>query len=707
MVEISDRRIGTLRQFAPLPPLMTPEEILGDALPVLDPPSRMTVTDAAERYIRIQAQGAWQQYDREVTPYMVEPADMTQSRRFKAVAFEGPSQSGKTMMLQSVSMHAVTVDQAPTLIVHMSKPERDKWVEEKLDPLIRNSPEILDRLGRAREDDTFSRKRFKGMRLLIGYPTPQMLSGGTYKLVLLTDIDHHPLVLGGKDNPEGSPFRMAMQRIKTYLSRGCVLVEGSPAWPVSDPDWTPTPGAPHELPPVKGGIAAIYNQGTRARLYWECPDCGELFEPRFDRLHYDAALDPGAAGDAAEMECPHCGSLIAPRHKAELNRGILKGRGGWLHEGQEGELVSIDDSDIRRTEIASYQLNGAAASFQSWRDLVADYERARRQVEELDDETDLATVYYTGIGLPYRPLKLGKGDDVGLQFLRDNAQATPRGVLPSWTRFVTVTVDVQDYRFPVQVTAWGPGNMAQIVDRYDIVAPPEGAPSTDAERSVQPPKYAEDWRALEELGEKVWPVEGANYGLRALGLVVDFQGSPGVSDNAEKFWRDRSAAGQGKRWFISRGHGGWKVPRRVWHEAPERGSKGKKARAIKLLNIATDRLKDTIAAMISRADGDAAGALYTGAWMTDDQLEELIAEERLSAGWAKRKGKTRNETLDLSHMARAVAEQLKMLTIKDWEHPPLWAAAGPENTMAVENGATPEPAPASGRKARRIPRRLF
>ncbi|MBL3580772.1 phage terminase large subunit family protein, partial [Rhodovulum visakhapatnamense] len=209
--------------------------------------------------------------------YMVEPSDVTQSRIFKVVAFMGPSQSGKTMMLQTVSLHAVTCDQNPTLIVHMSRPERDKWVEEKLNQLICNSPEVYSRLGRGRDDDTFSRKRFRGMRLLIGYPTPQVLSGGTYKTVLLTDLDHMPLVLGGKDNPEGAPVRMAVQRIKSYLSRGCVLAESSPAFPVTDPSWQPDPATPHLLPPVKGGIARLYNDGTRARLYWECPDCGEEF----------------------------------------------------------------------------------------------------------------------------------------------------------------------------------------------------------------------------------------------------------------------------------------------------------------------------------------------------------------------------------------------------------------------------------------------
>jgi phage terminase large subunit GpA-like protein len=364
MFELSDVRIGQVQRLRQLPPMMTPEELFADALPLLDPPSRMSVTDAAERYMRVEVQGAWQNFDRSVTPYMVEPTDMTQSRLFRGVGFVGPSQSGKTKMLETVAAHAVTVNQRPTLIVHMTRSDRDKWVEDKLDPTIRNSPELHAALGKARDDSSFSRKRFKGMRLNIAYPTPTTLSGGTYALVLLTDLDHMPLVLGSRDNPEGTPVQMALQRIKTFLSQGCVLAEGSPALLVNDPSWRPTRAAPHELPPVDGGIVAVYNSGTRGRWYWECPDCGDEFEPRFDRLKYDESLLPVEAGERAEMMCPHCGTLIGHRHKQELNRAAWAGRGGWRHESRiPGEVCPIDDANVRRAQMATYALNGAAASF--------------------------------------------------------------------------------------------------------------------------------------------------------------------------------------------------------------------------------------------------------------------------------------------------------------------------------------------------------
>lgn len=702
MVQITDSRIGGALSFAPLPALCTPRELLADALPVLDPPSRLSVTDAAERFVRIEAQGAWQDFDRSVTPYMVEPTDMTQSRLFKGVAFVGPSQSGKTKMLETVAYHAVTCDQRPTLIIHMTKGDRDKWVEEKVDPVILNSPELFDRLGKSRDDSTFSRKRFRGMRLTIGYPTPTILSGGTYGLVLLTDYDHMPLVLGGADNPEGSPFRMGIQRIRSFLSRGCVLAEGSPARPVTDVSWRPRTEAPHEMPPVAGGIVRLYNQGTRARWHWECPECGEEFEPNFDLLDYDDALDPGAAGELAVMCCPNNGCVIEHRHKMELNRRALAGHGGWRHEAVDGRLVTIDDPEIRKTNIASYALNGAAATFSNWSEMVSNYIAAVRIAETLGDESELSGVHYTEIGIPHRRLT-SDDDEIGIQFLRDHMQPGTKGIAPGWTRFITISVDVQGTYFPVQFTAWGTDGSCQVVDRFDLTQPPANAPNATPDehgnqRRLDPSRYLEDWAVLEPLAHRIIPVAGEEFGLKPIGVVVDFQGKAGVPDNAEAFLMARKRAGEGAQWRLSRGRGGFHMPFRTKYEFPEGGSKGKAARNIKLLTMATDRLKDTVDSALRKSAGGS-GAMYLGDWMTDEDLiGEFVAEERLTNGWEKKQGVVRNEGTDLSVQARALAEHKGLLRLNP-DRPLPWAVGGLENINAVSLD-TSRPSPSKSQATR-------
>lgn len=700
MVEITDRRIGGVYTIPPIPPFMSAEEIALDALPLLDPPSAITVTDAAERSIRVPVAGVWQAYDRAVTPYTVEPQDVTQSRRFTAVTFVGPSQSGKSQMLLNVALHAPLHERAPVQVIHMTRRDAEAWSEEKLDPTIRASPDLLARLGRGPTDSTMSRKRFQGMSISVGYPTASQLSSRTQRLVLLTDYDHMPQRLGPADRPEGSPFGMARRRVTTYLTRGCVLAESSPAFPIVKADWRSDPSRPHEFPPVSGGIVAIYNEGTRGRWHWECPDCAALFEPRFERLVYDRKAEPGAAGAGAEMQCPDCGSLIAHRHKIELNRRALADRGGWLHEARDGTLCRIGDAELRDTLIASYALNGVAASFTTWADLVASYEVARRTAEALDDDTDLAQVHYTQLGVPYLPRRLSDQGDQTVESLRETASAFAQGVCPAWTRFVTVSVDVQKGRFPVLVMAWGPQGERSIVDRFDLAEVPDHAPRAGA-RALDPATYLEDWSVLLDLAARVWPVAGAGYGLRAAAVAVDFQGEAGVSDRATAFWIARRREGEARRWFLTRGVGGFRTPARVWYDAPERGSKGAKARSIKLLSMAVDRLKDSVSAAISRTE-DGPGRQHVPGWLPGDHLGELVAEHRTKSGWEKRPGKTRNETFDLSVQALALAEHFGAQRI-DWTAPPPWAVSGAGNAFAVPldlppgdddpDPASPDPAP--------------
>lgn len=707
MVTMPDRPLGPVRRIPPLPPFASGAEILADELVLLDPPSSVSVTDAAERGIRVPVAGVWEAFDRKVAPYMVEPSDISQSRKFTAGIFVGPSQSGKSQMLLNTALHAPLHNPGPVQVIHMTKRDADAWVEEKLDPAIQNSPLVLERLGRAASDNTFSRKRFRGMRLTIGYPTATQLSSRTQRMVLLSDYDHMPATLGHKDRPEGTPFGMARRRVLTYMSQGFVLAESSPAYPQADASWKPDPTAPHMLPPATGGIVTLYNEGTRGRWYWACPDCGDDFEPTFARLRYDETLEPGAAGASAEMECPSCGSLIAHRRKIELNRAALNGRGGWLHEASDGSLCRIDDPRLRETSVASYALNGAAAAFSNWRDMVAAYETARRAAEAMGDETGLAEVTYTQIGLPYCPRRLIDGSEIDVQFLRDHASGGERGVCPAWTRFVTVTVDVQQTRFPVLVTAWGADGERAVIDRFELAKPPPDAPRA-ADRALDPARYVEDWQVLVPLADRVWPVAGAGYGLRALAVAVDFQGAPGVSDRAEQFWRSRRTAGDGRRWFLSRGWGGRKVRGRVWYAAPEQASKGKKARSIRLLNMAVDALKDSVDAALRRTE-DGAGRLHLPAWLAEDQLAEFAAEVRGKAGWEKRPGVLRNEGFDLAVQALALAEHFGARRI-DWTQPPAWARLGPDNSFAVRidtepSGEAPADAPvAPSQPAPRRPR---
>lgn len=627
--------------------------------------------------MRVNVAGQWQAFRRDVTPYMTEPSNMAASRAYRGLAFCGPSQSGKTQMLQSVAAYVIAADPGRLAIFQMSRDAAALFEREKISPMIYNSPELRKRTLKGRGADTIFQKLFAGgTHLTLDWPTITKLSSATIRTVLATDFDHFPESIGG----EGDAYTMMRARARTYMSRGMVVVESSPGAPITDENWKPD--TPHAAPPVRYGVLALYPQGTRGRWYWTCPNCDEEFEPTFSKLVYPKGVDPADAGAEAKMQCPDCGVSFGHHLKPELNA-----RGRWLHESGELDpstgqplLVPIDSGRVRRTDLLSYWLDGAAAAFSSWAELVEQYENAVRAFEATGDEERLKTAMNTGQAQPYRPRTAGGEIALSVQGLRDKGKRNtlPRGVLPAWVRYITISVDVQSTRFPVGVTAWGEGGRHAIVDRFDLFQPKGGA-----DRSLRPFEVAADWEVLEELATRSWTIEGGAGSLRALAIAIDMHGGGSTTENAYSFYRGRRKAGEGGRWYLTRGEGGLKWPDRAWLKAPERSAnKARKAATdIQILHMSTDRLKDAVAASLHNTEGGALDC-ELAAWIPDDVLLELTAEMRTLKGWAKRAGMVRNEALDHLVQARAL-HIIRGCERINWAAPPEWACLGGINPYFV------------------------
>ncbi|MDS9468203.1 phage terminase large subunit family protein [Paracoccus sp. MBLB3053] len=695
----------TLESFEPLPPYADPRIGLKHALPAWRPAEKISVTEAAEKYMRVNVSGQWQPFRRDVTPYMVEPSDMIATRAYRGLAFCGPSQSGKTQMLQSAIAYTICADPGRVALFQMTREAAAEFERNKIAPMVRNSPELRNRQSQGRGADNIYHKLFSGgTQLTLDWPTITKLSSATIRLVLGTDYDHFPESIDG----EGDAYSLMRARARTYLSRGMVVVESSPGAPLKDETWRPV--TPHDCPPVAYGVLSLYPDGTRGRWYWPCPHCEAELEPTFRRLRYPDSADPMEAGEAAEMICPHCGFGFGHELKRELN-----GAGRWLHESREldelglPKLVAIDSGLVRRTDMLSYWLDGAAAAFSSWRELVTTYLQAVRTFEATGDEEKLKTAMNTGQAQPYFPRSAISELEVTVQGLREKARGLdlPKGVAPHWTRYITVSVDVQGTRFVVGATAWGENGQHMPIDRFDLFQAPG-----DADRTIKPFELAEDWAVLEPLADRYWPISGTDGKMKPVAIAIDMHGGGATTDNAYRFYRARRRAGQGGTWFLTRGEGGLKRPDRVWLKAPESASQksNKRRRVAKDINIlfmATDRLKDAVMASL-RAEAGMINACLIPEWMGDDHLTEFTAERRLEDGWAKRPGMVRNESLDHLVQARAL-HILKGGERIDWADPMDWSSWSEKNLQLALTVPSEEPdgsiadAPDASRVARQEP----
>jgi phage terminase large subunit GpA-like protein len=656
-----------------LPAFVSPAEIVAQVIDGLRPPERLGVEEVATRSRKARVGMQWQAWDASAAPYMSEPQDIMTSRRYQALAFCGPAQSLKTSaIIENAIAHAIAAQPRAVHVVQMDRISAQAFSHEKISPMITHSPDLAARRMPGRQADNIFTKTFLGgMRLSIGWPTASSLSSRAIPLVLLTDYDRMADNIDG----EGSAWGLARNRPVSFGSLGMVAAESSPGRDVIKDRWQAD--TIHEAPPC-GGILGIYNQGTRARWHWRCSDCAHEFEPRLDRLKWPDDLTPHDAGAAAVLVCPECGSIIEPAQKRAMNAA-----GRWLHEAADGaRAVPLGDLDIRRSDIATYWMQGAAAALSTWAGIVSQYVAARRAFDDAGDVDGLRAVMNTAHAIPFRrPARRGETAATA-EALHGAAADRAFRVVPQGARLVLAAVDVQGgarARFVVQIEAWGLGGRRWLIDRYEITAPPADAPGA-AGRGIDPAKYADDWQALHQVAARAYPVEGAGHALRPVAVAIDSGGEAGVTDLAYAFYRSERAAGRAAAWRLARPVGGIQ-PGLAWVQTPKRGSKGRAAAAdLPLLYIATDRAKDAIAAALGRPEGvDRAYRIPKTA--PPQVFREITAEEATPQGWRLRKGEIRNEALDLAVYALGLATVLKAdrLAVDAGQ---AWAIEGPRNAYA-------------------------
>jgi phage terminase large subunit GpA-like protein len=653
-------------------PFAEPREVTRQTSEIVLPPRRMRPSAAAAQSLRTE-KGPW---DPDVAPMLLEPLDMLGSREYTGIVFVGPARTGKTMgLILGGITYIVTCAPGDALVVGMSQDTVRDFSRTDLDRAIRYSPELEKRLSpRARDDNTYDKFFRSGIVLKLGWPAVSQLSAKTLQYVFLTDYDR-PENRDDVDG-EGPMYDLAAKRVETYMSRGKCVAESSPGEDWLDPKWQPT--TPHEAPPALG-ILSLYNRGTRARWYWPCKHCRELFEakpgldcfavPGFDELTEAVQrTDPMTLAESfARVVCPRCGGLHEMQDRPAMNRG-----GVWLHEGQRiegGRAVG----DRRRTNIASYWLGGVAAAYQRWDAIVLKYLQGVATYARTGDETALKATTNTDQGAPYIPRAAlrKRGSDV----LRRRLEDWPRGKVPAGVRFLTASVDVQGNRFVVSVFGWGVGLESWLVERFAITA--SRRPEGDRFAALDPASYAEDWDVLrEQVIERKYPVDGVpGAELGPLLTLCDSGGREGVTENAYKFSRALRRIGLGKRFNLVKGVGDPNTPRvrLTWPDSTGRKDRHAGGRGdVPVWLINANVLKDGVSGDLGR-EVPGPGYHHIPQWVDPAYFDEIAAEDRTAHGWRQRPGE-RNEAFDLHVYARAACIVLGAERI-NWDKPPSWAAA--------------------------------
>ena len=649
-------------------------EIRKEIAQMIRPQERITVAEAAERYVKLRTpSGGITSWDPSLTPYMIEPMNFLNSREYDAVIFVGPAQSGKTQALITCHMaYIIKHDPSDFLIMQTTKGTARDFDTQVVKRSFRDSPELKEELAPgSKSDNTYDKVFRSGGILFQRWPSINEISGKPLKYVSMTDYDRMTQNIDG----EGSPFALAQQRTAKFLSRGMTLVETSPGFEISDPIHRSNHA--HEAPPC-GGALSLFNMGDMRRWYVRCPECGEYFMPPCDETGLNFIHDRDLFGAtetlitrAVQYICTKNGCLIDAEHKKAMNDS-----GIWVPNGCSvinGKVVG----EKLKGRIASFWFPGIFAAYSNIDSLVEKFLKSYREYDITGSEENLKTVINVGFGAPYMPRHLAEISKSG--DLQSRAVALERYFVPKVARVLFASVDIQNGkngRFVVQVHAMGVGLEQWIVDRFDI----KWNKHNGSKRRVEPGIYKEDW---DLLTDKVVNASYKTHDGRKMMIhmiAIDTGGNGNTTDYAYQYFRKlRSLKLWHKVILIKGGSNDDKSPIVMSYG---KNSKGKHMKDVPLYILNTNKFKDSVNAMLER---EFPGGLYLhfAHWLDDSFYDELKAEVRGANGkWEKIR--ERNEALDLCVYILACAWRLAMNSDKfNWDAHG-WCKPQSENVNVID-----------------------
>ena len=380
-----------------------------DALAVLKPPEKLTVSEWADKYrilseLDSAAPGHWRTSK---TPYLKAVMDAFNADFIHDITFCAGTQLGKTSAEQNMIGYAVAQDPGPMLVVYPS--------EKRLQPLIMLSPALREKFNeRGSKDLELS---FDTMYIaLVGANSASDLSSRPARYVFFDEIDKFPKWTGA----EAGPLELAAERTKTFYNRKIVKVS------------TPT---------LKTGNIwqGWLNADIQYRYFVPCPHCGEMQVLEFGQIKWPEGSDETEARAAASYECKYCHEIIDDRQKPAMLRA-----GEWRGERKRKG----------RAHKVAYHLNSIYSPWLTFGDVAAKFLASK------DEPALLMNFVNSWLAEPWEDKSSRMKSDV----VMEKALPYERGRMPAAAQLVTCGIDVQLDHFYYSVRAWGAHMTSWLVD---------------------------------------------------------------------------------------------------------------------------------------------------------------------------------------------------------------------------------------------------
>jgi len=453
------------------------------------PQKRLTVSQWADRHRKLTSKassetGPWKT---ERVPYLREIMDCLSARSpVRSVSIMKSAQVGGTEIALNWAGYIADHCPAPTLIVVPTLEVRKRWVRQRLDPMLTETPALAAKFNAKRKRDGGNAEDMKdfegGLFIIAGANSPASLASMPIKFVINDEIDRFPWEAGA----EGDPLGLIRKRQQNFSRRKELNIS------------TPT---------VKDAsrIEELFLAGDQRYYHVPCPHCGEFQPLKKDNLVWTKHPETREITHIA-YACAHCGTEIDEHHKPQM---LAVGR--WVPTHPE------------RKE-RSYHINGLYAPLGlglRWAEL------AREWLTAQDDKAKLKRFINTDLGEVWED----RTSDLPWQGIMARAEPYQLREIPRGCLVITGGVDTHPDRLEVQLVGHGRHGQTWTVDW--LVFPGD-------------PTRAEVWDKLTEYLNRPL-VNGCGRELRVEATLIDTGGHN--THDVYNYVRTRAArrlmAGQG------------------------------------------------------------------------------------------------------------------------------------------------------------------
>ena len=384
-------------------------------------------------------------------PLLREPMDSLGRRGDVVLMF--PIQLGKTEVLLNDIGYTMDRDPCPVMVCLPGEVSLNKWVAQKLQPMIDETPAVrasLSSVGSREAANTRTFKDFAGGQIFVEHAgSPSRLKSTTVRKMRVDELDEFAGNLSSGDDP------VEMLNGRTSAFPG----NFSRAY-VSTPQMRST-----------SRIFYLWEKSDQRRYHVPCPHCGEMQPLQWSGLKWSTIVH-SAHPRRAWYVCRECGGEIE-----EYSKTAMMAAGQWIAANPDSRIRGFNANCL-------YYPLGLGPR---WADL------AQMWLDAQGDNARLKTFVNDRLAEPWEDKATA---NVKANLVQERAQAYPLRAAPMGVIRITAGIDTQDDRLELQIIGWGRGRSFWVLDYVVLVGDP-----------AQP----EVWTAVTDLLNR--PIEHASGAL--------------------------------------------------------------------------------------------------------------------------------------------------------------------------------------------------